>query len=329
MFKKVYLPLLCMVVFLSLLLTGCGCKHEWKDATCDAPTICIKCDLTEGEALGHKWKEATCETSKICERCKKIGANALRHQWADATCETPKTCSVCQKTDGEALGHEWADATCETPRTCSVCNKKEGEAQGHTWIPATTDAPKTCSVCNKTEGERLLDPRFNKEACQELIGIWGGTIILKGEETGIEGFNGRLELSYTLTFRSDGSYQEIVSMLNESSFKSSLANDLYLALYFEFTLNQGMSGAEAEAAMKAVYGMTMREYANAVAYSTDWKSIFNTIVNGVYYVADGLLYSSESWSGDFGSDAYSVKEKILTIQGLKEQFPSLTITRAY
>lgn len=77
MFKKVYLPLLGVVVLLSLLLSGCGCKHEWRDATCDAPRTCTKCNETEGEALTHIW--------------------------AEATTEAPKTCTLCQKTEGERI----------------------------------------------------------------------------------------------------------------------------------------------------------------------------------------------------------------------------------
>lgn len=34
-------------------LYGCGCKHEWQDATCTEPKTCSKCGETEGEALGH------------------------------------------------------------------------------------------------------------------------------------------------------------------------------------------------------------------------------------------------------------------------------------
>ena len=97
--KKItaFLPLLLCLC----LLTGCGCKHEWKDATCTDAKTCNLCGITEGEALGHKW--------------------------VDATCETAKTCSVCQTTEGEAAGHKWEDATTEAPKTCSVCQKTEGE----------------------------------------------------------------------------------------------------------------------------------------------------------------------------------------------------------
>ncbi len=108
---------------------GCGCKHEWIEATCTEPKTCKLCGATEGEALGHTWEEATCET--------------------------PKTCSVCGATEGEALGHTWEEATCETPKTCSVCGATEGEALGHDFAPATLESPKTCRVCGATEGEPL------------------------------------------------------------------------------------------------------------------------------------------------------------------------------
>ena len=38
---------------LALMLSGCACKHEWKEATCTTPRTCTKCGETEGEPLGH------------------------------------------------------------------------------------------------------------------------------------------------------------------------------------------------------------------------------------------------------------------------------------
>ena len=48
------LALLVLVCTL-LLLSGCGCEHEWKEATCTAPKTCTLCQEVEGEALGHTW----------------------------------------------------------------------------------------------------------------------------------------------------------------------------------------------------------------------------------------------------------------------------------
>ena len=129
--------------------------HIWKEATCESPKTCTKCEATEGSALGHSWKEATCEAPKTCMVCGKMEGEALGHSWKAATCEAPKTCTVCGKTEGPALGHSWKAATCETPKTCTVCGKTEGEALGHSWKAADCTHPKTCTVCGKTEGEAL------------------------------------------------------------------------------------------------------------------------------------------------------------------------------
>lgn len=96
------IALLTVLILCVLLFTGCGCKHEWKDATCDEPMTCQKCGETEGENLDHIW--------------------------LDANCEEPVTCSLCGKTRGEALGHTWMDATYEAPQTCATCGKTQGEA---------------------------------------------------------------------------------------------------------------------------------------------------------------------------------------------------------
>lgn len=73
-----------LLIFLISLLTGCGCKHDWDDATCTIPKTCRLCDLTEGSPLSHNW--------------------------INATCTAPKTCRTCEITEGELLPHtpgEW------------------------------------------------------------------------------------------------------------------------------------------------------------------------------------------------------------------------------
>ena len=73
-----------LFVCLFCLLTGCGCKHEWVEATCTTPKTCRLCGLTEGAPRSHNWR--------------------------DATCKTPKTCDTCGITEGERLPHtpgEW------------------------------------------------------------------------------------------------------------------------------------------------------------------------------------------------------------------------------
>ena len=93
--------LIILLIAFCLMLTACGCKHEWKAADCTTPKTCALCNETEGEAEGHAW--------------------------GDASCEMPKTCATCQKSEGEPLGHTWVDATTDAPKTCSTCKKTEGE----------------------------------------------------------------------------------------------------------------------------------------------------------------------------------------------------------
>lgn len=96
-FKKCVLLLYIMGAF--LLLAGCGCKHEWTEATCTEPKTCSLCGETEGKPLGHTWEEATCTE--------------------------PKTCAVCGITSGRANGHDWENATASSPKKCKVCGLTE------------------------------------------------------------------------------------------------------------------------------------------------------------------------------------------------------------
>ena len=118
-----------ILLFACVFFTGCGCKHEWKKATCTEPKTCKLCGETEGKPLGHKW--------------------------VDATCTEPKTCAVCGETEGKPLGHKKVDATCTEPMTCAVCGETKGEPLGHDWVGATLTEPKTCARCGKTEGKPI------------------------------------------------------------------------------------------------------------------------------------------------------------------------------
>ncbi len=42
---------LVLLILLGLLLTGCSCRHEWRDATTEAPKTCSICQKTEGERI--------------------------------------------------------------------------------------------------------------------------------------------------------------------------------------------------------------------------------------------------------------------------------------
>lgn len=116
-----------LFVLVVLLISGCGCKHQWKEATCKSPKTCELCGATEGDVTNEHW-------------------------WLDATCTIPKTCEVCGTTEGESLGHKWESATCATPETCEVCGETKGEPLGHTLADATQIREASCAETGIVEG---------------------------------------------------------------------------------------------------------------------------------------------------------------------------------
>ena len=98
--------LLLYITGLFLLLAGCGCNHEWIEATCTEPKTCSVCGETEGAPLGHTWSEATCTEPKTCALCGITSGRANGHDWESATASRPKKCRVCGLTEGEALKQE-------------------------------------------------------------------------------------------------------------------------------------------------------------------------------------------------------------------------------
>ena len=65
--KKIIYSIICLLIILSL--SGCGCEHEWLDATCETPRTCALCGDIEGKANDHEWKEATFTEPAICNIC--------------------------------------------------------------------------------------------------------------------------------------------------------------------------------------------------------------------------------------------------------------------
>ena len=97
------------VLLLILVILLWPCSHEWIDATCTEAKVCIKCEKTEGEAMGHEWKKATCTE--------------------------PSACACCGETKGTALGHKWkqvietdyVEAKVVTYNQCTLCKIKENK----------------------------------------------------------------------------------------------------------------------------------------------------------------------------------------------------------
>jgi len=47
------LVLLTVIIAMLISMAGCGCSHQWNDATCQAPRTCSLCGKTEGDAGEH------------------------------------------------------------------------------------------------------------------------------------------------------------------------------------------------------------------------------------------------------------------------------------
>ena len=278
--------------------------HEIQEATCEAPQTCAHCGLTVGEPLGHDWTEGDCETPKTCTRCDLVEGVAPGHVWYGASCEEPKHCDVCGKTEGEALGHIWKDATCVAPKMCETCYKTEGKALGHDWQDATTSTPKTCATCGATEGKPIqTDSRFQTDKCKALFGTWKSETVISGADLGLESFTDTItEVSY-LTFNNDGTVDIVVVVEDKEAYV-----DFMTAFMYAMFQEMGMSKTQADQAIMAEYGMTVREYA---AYACEAEG--NTAMEMVYYVSNDELYMGESWHDELTPAEMVIKGNKLTL----------------
>ncbi len=283
--------LICLLVMaLLLLLSGCGCDHEWYAATCKAPKTCSLCGQTEGEALPHTWLDATCTTAKIC--------------------------TVCDTVDGEALGHSWQDPTCTDPKTCTRCDLTEGEAAGHQWEEATTEAPQTCSACKKTTGKKLtVDPRFTTASTKVLHGTWSSDITVTDEMMGLEGFGG-VECRMVLEFGKTGVMTLHVEVKDKDAFQDQFRTYTMNMLYEGFAA-EGLSKEEADQMMLAASDMTVSEYVDAILQQVDFSELFATFhTQEVYYVQDGQLFAALNWDAAFEGKTFTLTDGKLVIEGI-------------
>lgn len=101
-----------LVLLTILMLTGCGCEHQWVEGTCDAPEICSLCGKTQGVATEHYFREATCELPKTCTKCGLTEGEPNGHDFDDATCTTAQKCKNCTKVQGTKLGHDYDYGVC-------------------------------------------------------------------------------------------------------------------------------------------------------------------------------------------------------------------------
>lgn len=70
-----------LLILMSALLAGCGCRHDWQEATCMAPRTCARCGETEGKIRSHKWEHTDCTDPHGCIFCGTLEGIELTHQW--------------------------------------------------------------------------------------------------------------------------------------------------------------------------------------------------------------------------------------------------------
>ena len=83
-----------------------ACQHDFSDADCTHPSVCVICGMATGLANGHRLAEYDCASGGECNVCEQmVDPSAILHDFAPATCDMPQCCSRCGETRGEALGH--------------------------------------------------------------------------------------------------------------------------------------------------------------------------------------------------------------------------------
>lgn len=284
--KKICL-ICALVMVLILPLSGCGCDHEWSDATCSAPKTCQLCGKTEGEPLPHTLQ--------------------------DATCTTPKTCTVCNATVGNALGHTWENATCTAPKTCTLCKITEGKPVGHKWQEATTEAPMTCSVCNKTEGSKLkTDSRFTTKSTKNLHGKWISDVTISDEMMGIDNF-GSVNYIVTIDFDNIGNMSMKLAVKDKEDFLKKLKK-YTIDLTYDTFKQEGLTKEQADQAMIDTYGLNVNDYVEASLKNYDPNEIFDDLnFQKVYYVNGNTVYTALSWYAKFEGSEFKINNGQLVI----------------
>lgn len=94
---------------LLLICSGCSCQHEFREADCRNPEVCVLCGETRGETLPHVFKEADCRNPEICSQCGELRGDPLPHTFGDWQYEENRmhrSCTVCGQTEQKELTDE-------------------------------------------------------------------------------------------------------------------------------------------------------------------------------------------------------------------------------
>lgn len=221
--KKKIFVILSLALACLLVLSGCACQHEWKEADCLNAKVCTKCEEVEGEPLGHDWQEATCAA--------------------------PETCSRCGETQGEMLEHtygKWVIGESDMTRTCEGCGNKESAEidrevalmqilEGHWDFYSQTEGDTTTYAHQMKTDYQYLNLHFDLE---------NGSWFNDGETTSeiVPEFveylesNGLSVYLFNITFYEDGS-QAVLFYMDSEDQVGMTANNITYA----FTKNQELA----------------------------------------------------------------------------------------
>ena len=147
-----------------LFLSGCGHVHNYSEATCTKPSLCISCGEEKEKARGHSWNEANCTMPRSCVICGSVSEETPGHKFSEATCVKAPKCTVCGKVDGEALGHTTDNGICE----------RCGEKQKKTWSGHKGGNPIVyqSGICRRHGWDTTLE-EYNYNKCGDVYVTYG------------------------------------------------------------------------------------------------------------------------------------------------------------
>lgn len=161
---------------------------------------------------------------------------------------------------------------------------------------------------------------FNKEAAKDLFGSWTTTLDVKEiilGEIDMPEVDLPCNMTVNFTFRNDGTCS-IVIEFDEEEYKAFMIEMIYVSGEAE-----GVSRPVMDAVFQQQSGMTIAEYVDS--YITEEISAMDKLnKDGVYYVADGMLYVGDNWNKPLEGSEYTLDGQTLTLPIDDDEFGAET-----
>ena len=156
--KQRLLPII-LVMALVCSMSACGCKHEWKEATCTSPKTCKLCEATEGDVIAHEWSEANCTTPKTCKLCELTEGDAKGHNLVEANYQQGEHCADC----GEVLGDPLVAEFVRTGRNYQTLNLTDAHGNTHDYTTGQNNG--SIALCDVTVRWAVpVEPELNSNS---------------------------------------------------------------------------------------------------------------------------------------------------------------------